>query len=107
MANGKLLILGAMTVTVVETTVAALASDTASKVAPVRILIGGYLVTVALLIGSDVNEEVAQAFALLIMLASIFGPNGTTVAKVVTRVTGGKSKLTTSGGSGGGKTLIL
>ena len=81
-------ILGAMTVTIAESTVASL-SNKSGKMPATKIIIGGYLVTVALLIGSDINAEVAEGFALLIMLASVFGPNGTTLAKLITRVTGG------------------
>lgn len=89
MAKSQTVILSSMTIAVVAALTTNIASKSETKGSPVRIVIGGYLVTVGLLLGSEVNEKVAEGFAILILTASLFGPNGDVFANLITRTVGG------------------
>jgi len=80
-------ILGAMLITVTDAAISNLIGEGSGKKAPaVRIVVGGWLVTVVLLAVSDSQPDLVAGFATLIMLGSIFGPNGAAILKVVQRV---------------------
>lgn len=82
-------ILGSMTVAVINAAVTSLTTPaTAKPMSLPRIVIGGWIITTALLLGSDVQPEISEGFAVLILFGSLFGPNGTVLADIAGRVTG-------------------
>ncbi len=87
----KTVILGAMAITIVNASVGNLVVSN-TKVPTVSILIGGYLVTIVLLVGSEMNEQVAVALALFVLFGSLFGTGNTSLSSVITKlVTNAKS----------------
>ena len=86
MKQTQSIILGCMVVAVVNTTVVSL-KDSARPAPAARILIGGWILTVGLLLGSDFQPELAEGIAVLILFGSLFGPNGTVLADVLTKAT--------------------
>lgn len=79
------LIIGAITVAVIDTTVADLRSTTGNTPA-FRIIIGGFVVVVTLLAVSEYSEELADGFALLILLATVFGPKAGGISSFLSKV---------------------
>ena len=76
MANkSQAVILGCMAVSLTETLVGGVIGDV-PHTSVIRTFIGGYVVTMGLLITSEMNPQFAESFAILILLASTFGPNG-------------------------------
>lgn len=80
------IILGTMAITIIDATIGNLESSKA-RVPASRILIGGYLVTMVLLVGSEVSPSVAEGMSILIMLGSLFGPNGGALTQLVSKLT--------------------
>ncbi len=83
----KALILGSMTVAVADATVNNLTRNTTARMPSSRILIGGFVVSVGLLLLSDANEQIADTAAILILLAVLFGPNGGSLNRLVAGLT--------------------
>lgn len=80
-------ILGTMLITVADAAISNLVGEGGTSKAPaVRIIIGGWLVTVVLLVASDSQPDLVAGFATLIMLGSLFGPNGAASLKIVSKV---------------------
>jgi len=76
-----------MLITVADAAISNLVDEKGTSKAPaVRIVIGGWLVTVVLLVASDSQPDLVAGFATLIMLGSIFGPNGAASLKIVQKV---------------------
>lgn len=88
------IILGTMAVTVIDAIVSNL-QTTQSRVPASRILIGGYLATMILLIGSDVAPELAEATSILVMIGSLLGPDGGAFIKLISKASS-KNILTNS-----------
>lgn len=80
------MIIGCMAVAILDTTINDLRSNT-NKSPAFKIILGGFVVTVTLLIVSDSQPEIAETMALLILLATLFGPNGTALADLATKLT--------------------
>lgn len=91
---GQPIIIGCMAVAVLDTTIVDLRKST-NKSPAFRIILGGFVVTVALLVVSDSQPEIAETVALLILLATLFGPNGTALADLLAKLTGTDYKLPT------------
>jgi len=53
------------------------------------VVMGGLGISVGLLIASEFQSEVATGFAVLILVASLIGPNGTALANLLVNLTGG------------------
>lgn len=58
-----------------------------------KIILGGFIVTVTLLVVSDSQPELAESMALLIMLATLFGPNGNALTDLITKLTTNPTKV--------------
>ena len=86
------IILASMSVAVGNTVVSSLTTEQVRAPAP-RILIGGFVATIGLLVASEAYPQIAESLAILIMLATLFGPNGTALVNTITRLT----KPTTKG----------
>lgn len=80
------LIIGAVTLAVIDTTVNDLRKSS-SKGPSFRIVIGGFIVAIGLLALSDYQEDLADGLAILILLTTMFGPNGGALADLLTRTT--------------------
>lgn len=85
--NSQAVILGSMTVVTVDSGIKSLLGNTVTRVPPSRIIIGGFLVTIALLLTSEASPRVAEGFAVLILAAELFGPTGGGLASAVSTVT--------------------
>jgi hypothetical protein len=78
-----------------------------SKVPAPRIVIGGFAVAIGLLFLSELQSEFAEAMALVILVASLVGPNGTELVNAVTNLTSSDKRVKDIGakrpvrGSGG------
>lgn len=81
------LIIGSITIAALDTTISDLRLHEANKGPSFRIVIGAFVVMVVLLVVSDSNEELADAFALLILLSTLFGPTGGALSDLIERVT--------------------
>lgn len=94
------LVLGAMAVAVADTSINYLSKSTSEQVRtpPIKVIVGGLVVTVGLLVISEQNEKFADSMALLIMLATVFGPNGNALAKAIDKVAGTSSVKSVSRG---------
>lgn len=79
------LIIGAITIAVLDTTVADLRSTTGNTPA-FRIIIGGFVVVITLLAVSDYSEELADSFAILILLATLIGPKSGGISEFLSKV---------------------
>lgn len=79
------LIIGAISIAVIDTTVADLRTTT-KNVPTFRIIIGGFVVVVALLAVSEYNEELADSFAILVLLATVFGPKAGGISSFLSKV---------------------
>lgn len=91
--SSQKLIVGCMVIATANTVFANMRKEKAKKPAP-RIVVGGFAVAIALLFMSELQAEFAEALAVVILVASLVGPNGTELINAVTRLVGG--------GSGGG-----
>lgn len=80
------LIIGSVAIAVVDTVVTDLQA-TQSKGPSFRIVIGGFVVLVTLLAISETNEQLADGFAVAILLATLIGPKGGALTKLVTKLT--------------------
>lgn len=76
------IIVGCMVITVANAMVSNLTSST-TKGPAARIVIGGWVLTVGLLLASEAQPEIAEAFAILITMATLFGPNGEALVKLI------------------------
>lgn len=79
-------ILASMAVAVIDSSVGNLQRNPKSYVPPSRIIFGGFIITIGLLIGSEINGQVAEALAILIVLGSIFGPTGGGLAHMISHL---------------------
>lgn len=93
------IIVASMTVAVVNATVASL-SKSQTKGPPARIIIGGWVLTVGLLLGSEAQPGIAESIAVLVLFASLFGPNGTVLADALTKATTSTKAIAVKKGSG-------
>lgn len=91
--GSQTVVLGAMTVTVLNASVASLSKSTV-KYPALRILFGGFIVTVTLLVVSDYNAQLAEAFAILIMLGTVIGSNGEGLIALAGKLTGTNTTIT-------------
>lgn len=78
------LIIGAITIAVVDTTVADLRTSNGGP--KFRIIIGGFVVVITLLAVSDYSEQLADSFAILIVLATVFGPKAGGISEFLSKV---------------------
>lgn len=92
--KSQAIILASMTVVTIDSGIHSLTSNKTARVPESRIVIGGFLVTIGLLVFSEFNEELSEAMAILILLATIFGPSGGSLTKLVERLS--KDGLTPS-----------
>lgn len=88
-SGGQALIIGGMSIAILDTTIQDLKTHS-NRGPAIKVILGGFIVTVTLLIVSDSQPELAESLALLILLATLFGPNGTALTDLVTKVTSGK-----------------
>jgi len=79
-------------VAVIDTVVGDLISND-NKGPQFRIVIGGFIVLVTLLALSDFQEDVADSLAIVILLATLFGPKGGSLSKVLSRITASGYKV--------------
>ena len=91
------LIIGAVSLAVIDTAVSDLRKSTGAKAPQFKIIIGGFVVVVVLLALSDSQEELADSIAIVILLATLFGPNAGALATLITKLTGGKYDPTAVG----------
>lgn len=84
--NSQAIVLGSMIVVTIDSGVKTLLDD-GSRVPQTRIVIGGFLVTIGLLMLSEAAPKVAEGMAILILAAELFGPTGGGLAKTVKTVT--------------------
>ena len=97
------LIVGSVAIAVLDATVSDLQANNAGIGPPLKVLIGGFVVVVVLLVASDFNEELADAFAVLLLLATLFGPKGGGITKLVLNVTTKPTPTVPVSGAGGGR----
>lgn len=81
-------ILAAMLVVVLTSALSAITDKKGSKYPPAKILIGGFGATVILLVFSEFKPGIARSLAILAMVASLVGPNGTVITDTLVKVTG-------------------
>lgn len=87
--NSQAVILGSMTVVTIDSGIKSLITDTGVRVPPSRIVIGGFLITIALLMGSEASPKLAEGFAVLLLVAELFGPTGGGLTQAVLAATKG------------------
>lgn len=92
-ANQKF-ILGSMALIVTNNVVANLANSEAKTPAP-KIVIGGFALTVGMLIMSEFQPELARALVIVMLIASFVGPNGTALLNLITKLTQGRPQVGT------------
>lgn len=90
------LIIGAVSLAVIDTTIVDLKGST-SKSPTFKIVLGGFIVMVVLLALSDSQEELADSLALLILLATLVGPKGGALSDLLTKLTAGQIDPTKTG----------
>jgi len=83
MMQAQPVIAASMGAAVAVNTVAALKASDAPLPGP-RLIAGGFIVTVSLLLLSEVQPNIATSLALLIVVASLIGPNGPVFLKWLT-----------------------
>lgn len=81
------LIIGSVALAVIDTTVGDLI-DSNQRGPSFKVVIGGFIVTIVLLVVSEANEEVADGLAVVLLLATLFGPKGGALSTVIGKVTG-------------------
>lgn len=81
------LIIGCVSVAVLDTTINDIRGTPGTRAPAFRIIIGGFVVMVVLLALSDVNEELADGMALLIVLGVLFGPKGGSLSDLISKTT--------------------
>lgn len=81
------LIIGSVTIAALDTTIHDLTDKNKSNGPSFRIVIGAFVVLIVLLAVSDSNEELADAFAILILLSTLFGPSGGALSDLIGKVT--------------------
>lgn len=78
------------------------ADDIADMLPAIRVGVGGFALTIGLLVVSEFQPALASSVAILVMVASLLGPNGValfdTVMKTINRPT--TAAAAGSGGSG-------
>lgn len=94
----KPVILGAMTVAVADSALANM-QRTKSPYPTAKIVVGGWVVAIGLLAISDRHPSFARTTALLIMFATLAGPNNTALLSTLSHATGGVG-FTVAKGSG-------
>lgn len=95
------LIIGAVSLAAIDTVVTDLRGKSKDSNSPsFRIVIGGFVTIVALLALSDYNEELADTLALIILLATLFGPNGGGLADFLNKAMGPDAIRTQQIGAG-------
>jgi len=80
------LVLGAMAVGTTSTVVAQVRKDQKNQIP--RTILAGFVIAIALLFLSEGQTELAEAIAILIMIASLIGPNGTEIINLVSKLVG-------------------
>jgi hypothetical protein len=97
----KPLILASMAFVTVDTGIASLKkSGSASRIPPVRVLVGGWFTTVLLLVLAESQEKIADGLALLMLIATLTGPNNTALLTAISNVTTGKVAVTSTQSKG-------
>lgn len=91
-------IVGAMVVAVADTALSGIINE-GNRVPPMRVIVGGWAVTVGLLVLADNHDAFASAMATLILLATLAGPNNDGLFKSLGNAVG--YTASGSGGSGG------
>jgi hypothetical protein len=91
--SSQKLIVGCMVIATANTVFANMRRENKKVPAP-RIVIGGFAVAIALLFMSELQSEFAEALALVILLASLVGPNGTEIINAVTNLVGSDNRVT-------------
>src|SRR3954466_14375373 len=86
------LIIGAVGVALLDTTITDLTDHDTANGPSFRIILGGFVVMVSLLALSDVSEELADSMAILILVATLIGPKGGALSKVINKAVGGSYK---------------
>lgn len=103
--RGQTVIIVSTAVATGSTVVANLVSTKSRTPAP-RIVLGGFALTVGLLVMSEFQPDLAEAFAILLMIAALVGPNGTELFKLVTRLSGYQPATSTGATRSGGTSAI-
>lgn len=80
------LIIGAVGVAILDTTITDLTDHNTSNGPSFRIVIGGFVVMVGLLALSDAAEELADAMAILILVGTLVGPKGGALSTLVSKM---------------------
>lgn len=83
--SSQKLILGCMAIATANTVFANMRKKGERKPAP-RIVIGGMAVAIALLFLSELQQEFAEALAVVILVASLVGPNGTELINAISEL---------------------
>lgn len=86
------LIIGAISIAVIDTTIADL-TDSDSNGPQLKIIIGGFVVLVTLLALSDYREDIADSLAILILLATVIGPKGGAISHLIDKLTGDPKRI--------------
>lgn len=80
------LVIGAVALAVVDTSISNL-KKTTTRAPAMKIVLGGFVTVVALLLVSEASEDIADTVAVIILLSTLFGPTGGALADLVTKVT--------------------
>jgi hypothetical protein len=104
--SSQKLIVAAMAIATANTVFANMRRENKKVPAP-RIVIGGFAVAIGLLFMSELQSEFAEAMALVILVASLVGPNGTEIINAVTNLVGSDQRVSQiaasrRGSAGGG-----
>jgi hypothetical protein len=93
----KPLIIGAMAVATADTSIANMRKAHSGHPTS-RIIIGGWLITVMLLFGAEVNEPLADMFALLVLVSTLAGPNNNALFSALVNATSNGVNVTVKKG---------
>lgn len=85
MADAQMVILGSVGISVANNTVANLMRSN-DRVPPLRPLVGGFFLASGLLVLSEFKPEPAKAIAILVLVASLIGPNGTALISLAEKL---------------------
>lgn len=81
--NAAPIIVGSMALTVIDSTLSKLSTtNNGGRQLPARIIVGGYITTMALLIGAEFNPDIAKGIAVLILAATLTSSANGIVAAV-------------------------
>lgn len=83
--NQQNIILGSMAIAVGNNVVANLNRSEPTPWFPT--VVGGFALTAGLLVASEFQPTIAQGFAVLILFASLLGPNGTALVNLIVKLT--------------------